>query len=336
MWPEDAPRDGIKGWLPRMYKPGVMPPHILPRMIPASMFGVNLRELIPEAWPRMSREYRANFGNRCQVCGSGAKVECHEDWEYLFDPSARSGSGVQRLRRLASFCRNCHELKHLGKTQMRGRSEAAMNHLAFVNGWTLERAYQEADNAWADWELRNRFIWKLDVSWAEREFGVTVDAGSERIRAIQNEAAKRFGRPAQVAELVPEVAALPSLSAPAPARVDPLPAPSYPVHQVPWAGEGGSGDGAGGLIVSALLGCCLVGICLAVWPWFRKVVAAPSSMIIAILAIVTVILAFASRRFRWLLLIGVLVALLGAGLRGLYRASMGKGAGLKVLNHQRR
>src|ERR1022692_2614992 len=70
LWPDDAPRDEVKGRLPRMYKPGVKPPHILPKMIPASMFGVNLRALIPEEWLRLSREYRANFGNRCQVRGS--------------------------------------------------------------------------------------------------------------------------------------------------------------------------------------------------------------------------------------------------------------------------
>lgn len=323
LWPDEAARDAVKGWLPRMYKPGVKPPHILPRMIPTSTFGINLRSLIPEAWPKISREYRADFGNRCQVCGSGSKVECHEDWEYVFNASSRSGSGIQRLRRLAALCRNCHELKHLGKTEMSGRTEQAMRHLAFVNGWTLGEAERAARKAWADWELRNCFDWKLDVSWAEREYALSIDVGSERIGAIREEARKRFESPrgGVMATPVSAMVTVPSNEVSIVAH-EPAPAPSWvPISQ--WSGGGGgasSGSSCGVMILAGFLGLLVAAAAIIFFQRFRPAISGGWLRIGGITALLagTLLLAATVRPIRRLLLIGTLLYLLGAGARWIY------------------
>jgi hypothetical protein len=257
-----------------MYRLGAKPPHILPKMIPRSMFGVNLRALIPEEWKRISWEFRENFGHRCQVCG-GAPVDCHEDWEYIFDGSARCGEGVQRLRRLACLCKDCHALKHLGKTGLQGRTDGAMRHLAAVNSWPLQKAYEESDKAWADWELRNGFQWTIDVSFAEREYGVHIDASPERIEAIQRAADKKFARPPNE----PEPASPTKVDAPVTPTIEaaqvfdaavippPIHAPVQPYStlqsapRASWSGTGSSSSGPGclGLLTLALF------IGLGVW-----------------------------------------------------------------------
>ena len=257
MWPDDSPRGSVTSWLPRIYLPQAKSPYILPKMIPRSTFGVNLRSLIPEEWGRISREFREKFGKRCQVCG-GVLVECHEDWEYIFDSSAKSGDGLQRLRRLACLCRNCHAVKHLGKTGLRSKTEAAMKHLAAVNGWPVQKAYEESDKAWADWERRNNFRWTLDVSFAEQEYGLQIDVSSERIAAIQSEAGKKFVRPheefkpvaSSVELIVPTVRRSPAIV------VEHSPLQAYPIYLSHGTGMSSPSSGPGWLtlVIVALLG----------------------------------------------------------------------------------
>ena len=79
-----ADREDLRRWLPRKYNPDLAPPYILPELVPAPSWYINLRALLPkEEWDRLRRDCYDRAGNRCQVCGGrGSKwpVECDEHW----------------------------------------------------------------------------------------------------------------------------------------------------------------------------------------------------------------------------------------------------------------
>lgn len=169
-WPSHKPLELVAGWLPRLEQRRAQPPYLLSGMIPASIWGQNLRSLYRDRWKKLSREIREQCGHRCQICG-GASMGCHEEWEYEYNASASSGYGVQRLREVVSLCEACHVVKHLGRAALQGQTKAAMRHWAFVNGWPLRKADKERDKAWLGWQHRNQFRWRLDLSWIKWHYG---------------------------------------------------------------------------------------------------------------------------------------------------------------------
>lgn len=42
-----------------------------------------------------------------------------------------------------------------------------MAHLALVNGWSLQGAFDYVDEAFDVWRARSRHAWQLDISWLE-------------------------------------------------------------------------------------------------------------------------------------------------------------------------
>lgn len=94
----------------------------------------------------------------CGGAGPEHPVECHEVWRY--DDDARA----QRLERMIALCPSCHRVKRMGKARIDGKYDAALRHLARVNGWTLRRAKRYVRDCFRTWEERSRHEWRLDVS----------------------------------------------------------------------------------------------------------------------------------------------------------------------------
>jgi hypothetical protein len=145
--------------LPRMMKKVLL----VPELVPESSWCNNLRsELERGAWDVLRKEVYRLANYRCEICGGrGEKwpVECHEVWE--FD----EGKGVQRLVRLEGICPACHEVKHIGLAEVRGRYEAAMGHLCKVNGCGRAEGERIVEKAFDDWGRRSEMEWKLDLSF---------------------------------------------------------------------------------------------------------------------------------------------------------------------------
>jgi hypothetical protein len=85
-------------------------------------------------------------------------VECHEVWDY--DDTRH----VQRLVRLIALCPSCHECKHIGFANVRGRGDIAAAHLASVNQWSAAMADDYVGECFELWEHRSQFKWSLDIS----------------------------------------------------------------------------------------------------------------------------------------------------------------------------
>ncbi len=132
-------------------------------LVPRTCWFKNVRSQVSrDKWNRLRRETLERAGHRCEVCGAGARLECHEVWEY--DDERH----VQRLSGLTALCSRCHEVKHIGLAGVRGRGERAMRHLARVNGWSAQDAELYVESVFETWHRRSRHDWALDIGWLDR------------------------------------------------------------------------------------------------------------------------------------------------------------------------
>ena len=141
-------------------------------LVPQTCWFSNVRsEVSPADWDRLRKMTAHAAGNQCQVCGGlGPKwpVECHEIWEY------DDNQHRQTLAGLTALCPACHEVKHMGFANTRGRGTIAARNLAKVNGWTAQEADRYIADQFAVWERRSRFQWTLDLRWLEQQGIVAV------------------------------------------------------------------------------------------------------------------------------------------------------------------
>ena len=138
-------------------------------LVPQTCWFSNVRsEVSATDWDRLRKLTSDNAGGRCQVCGGrGPKwaVECHEIWHY--DDNQRA----QTLLGLTALCPACHEVKHMGLANIKGRGDIAARHLAKVNGWTKQEADRYITDQFSIWERRSEFQWTLNLDWLEQNGG---------------------------------------------------------------------------------------------------------------------------------------------------------------------
>lgn len=134
-------------------------------LVPDSCWYSNLRSILsPAQWDVVRREAYSRAGGRCMICGAQtSRLEAHERWEY--DETAH----IQKLADVVAVCRSCHEVIHIGRTQLKGGEEAACAHFMKVNGCTYadyRRALGEANEA----HRRRNLVpeWKLDLSYLKK------------------------------------------------------------------------------------------------------------------------------------------------------------------------
>ncbi len=132
-------------------------------LIPKTSFFTNVRSLVEDyEWDFIRKRCYEKANYRCEICfGKGPKwpVECHEIWHY--DKKTQ----VQTLKGLIALCPACHEVKHFGLAQIRGRHEQALVHLKKVNECTDAVAYGIVKKAFAKWKERSKVKWELNVEY---------------------------------------------------------------------------------------------------------------------------------------------------------------------------
>lgn len=129
-------------------------------LVPDSCWYSNLRsELGGEAWDVIRKKAYARSGGKCMICGAPAKrLEAHEQWEYDDD------RGVQKLKNIVAICRPCHEVIHIGRTQLMGREREAIAHFMKVNDCSYADYIKALGEANLKHRERSRREWQLDVS----------------------------------------------------------------------------------------------------------------------------------------------------------------------------
>jgi hypothetical protein len=139
----------------------VPPARLTIELVPKTSWYHNVRALTDElGWDRIRRQVWRQADYRCEVCGGRGPehpVECHEVWRY------DDRTCVQLLVRMIALCPACHQVKHLGFANVKGKGTQAQAHLARVNGWTLEQADVYISQAFQVWAQRSQGAWTLDL-----------------------------------------------------------------------------------------------------------------------------------------------------------------------------
>lgn len=129
-------------------------------LVPDSCWYSNLRSVLPkEQWDIVRKKAYARANGRCMICGApSAGLEAHERWEY------DDRRCVQRLKDIVAVCRSCHEVIHIGRTQLMGREREASEHFMKVNGCGYAEYRKALGEANALHRERSRKEWQLDIS----------------------------------------------------------------------------------------------------------------------------------------------------------------------------
>ena len=134
-------------------------------LVPDSCWYSNLRSILsPAQWDVVRKDAYARADGKCMICGKKCtRLEAHEQWEY--DEENR----IQRLKIVVAVCRNCHDVIHIGRTQLMGREVEASEHFMKVNGCSYaeyRKALGEANEA----HRRRNAVpeWKLDLSYLKK------------------------------------------------------------------------------------------------------------------------------------------------------------------------
>ena len=142
-------------------------------LVPSTTWGENLRSMLSKSeWDRIRKSVYEKAKNKCEICGGvGPKwpVECHEIWQY------EEESKTQFLRGFIALCPKCHQVKHMGRTMSIGKGKQATQHLARVNGWSIQDAQYYIEVMFEIWHRRSQENWTLDISWLKDNGFQTID-----------------------------------------------------------------------------------------------------------------------------------------------------------------
>lgn len=150
----------IHPFLPKVYQ---MEDNILvPNLVPEPLWGFNLRKYLDKKdWDFLRRHTYAQSGYGCSICGGKGEqwpVECDEVWNYQ---PLEDGRWVSVLTGLRALCPRCHRVNHLGKANVDGKYNETIRHMAYINGWSLNRTNQVAEDAFKIFEERSTKTWLL-------------------------------------------------------------------------------------------------------------------------------------------------------------------------------
>ena len=129
-------------------------------LVPDSCWYSNLRSELPkEAWDILRKKAYARAGGKCMICGAPtARLEAHEQWEY------DDINGVQKLKNIVAICKPCHEVVHIGRTQLLGKEREASEHFMKVNSCSYAEYRKALGEANEKHRERSRKEWQLDIT----------------------------------------------------------------------------------------------------------------------------------------------------------------------------
>ena len=134
-------------------------------LIPGGCWRSNLRSVLPKKlWDAVRRDAYARANGKCMICGRKAtRLEAHERWSYDEE------RGVQKLEDVIAVCHACHSVIHIGRTQLVGDEDAAIDHFCRVNACSYAD-YRKALGAANEVHRRRNLVpeWAIDLSWLNR------------------------------------------------------------------------------------------------------------------------------------------------------------------------
>jgi hypothetical protein len=141
-------------------------------LVPSPLWYTNVRTLVSRSqWDVIRKRTYSRAYDLCQICGGvGPRhpVECHEIWSY------NDTQNVQTLTGMIALCPACHQVKHFGFAQVRGKEDSALKHLMKINGFTKNQAEKYINKALLQWIGRSKKSWTVNLSHLS-EYGIDVN-----------------------------------------------------------------------------------------------------------------------------------------------------------------
>lgn len=139
-------------------------------LVPQSSFYSNVRsEVSKSQWKIISDQVRSQSYDICQICEviSNRALDCHEIWHY--DDAKR----LQKLLGMIALCVECHQVKHIGLAQIKGKGEEALHHFMKINNLKRDKAEKYLQEAFEIWAERSKKEWKLNILHL-KEYGIDI------------------------------------------------------------------------------------------------------------------------------------------------------------------
>ena len=140
-------------------------------LVPEACWYANLRSVLkPADWDKVRFDAYARAQGKCMICGRWTKrLEAHEKWSY------DEKNALQTLVDVVALCHNCHEVKHISRTQLVGRGAEAMEWFMKVNGVSQMDYHAALQKANEEYLHRNRVEdWVTDISWLKNKFDIVL------------------------------------------------------------------------------------------------------------------------------------------------------------------
>ena len=121
-------------------------------LVPEACWYSNLRSVLtPAQWDVVRKDAYARAKGRCMICGAYTpRLEGHERWSY------HDKIALQKLEEVVALCKRCHEVVHIGRTQLMGRGLEAMEHFIKVNGCSQMDFHEALGKANEQHKQRNK------------------------------------------------------------------------------------------------------------------------------------------------------------------------------------
>lgn len=138
-------------------------------LVPEECWYSNLRSVLSQSeWDVIRKDAYKRYRYRCACCGASGRMEAHEKWSY------DEGKALQKLEEVVALCRGCHEVVHIGRTQLMGRQMDAMEHYMKVNQCSQMDFHAALQAANEEYLRRNKIEgWVTDLTWLKEKYGFT-------------------------------------------------------------------------------------------------------------------------------------------------------------------
>ena len=132
---------------------------LVPRLVPAPLWGLSGARLLPRAeWRQIRLDALEAAAGACSVCGTARDkgMICDEEWTY--------SGGVALLTSVRIACPDCDAVTHIGSTGSRGYYAVARDHMARIDSITAIEADRLVEGQMAIWRQQSRQNWTIDVA----------------------------------------------------------------------------------------------------------------------------------------------------------------------------
>lgn len=130
-------------------------------MIPKTSYFKNVRSIFSDSdWNLIRHHIYERASHKCECCGIKRfkYLEAHERWIYDYE------TNTQKLIRIIALCRMCHNSTHYGHSKQTKEMAKIHEHLKKVKKINDEELINHINDAYKQWEERNKIKWVIDTS----------------------------------------------------------------------------------------------------------------------------------------------------------------------------